>query len=65
METTLLIDWHVHINDPKFLGPPWWSHTVPMTMEHALAAHELVGLDRTVISNAVHYIRHMQQVSPR
>ena len=56
----MLIDWHVHINDPKFLGPPWWSHTVPMTVEHALAAHELVGLDRTVISNAVHYIRHMK-----
>ena len=28
-----------------------------MTLEHALAAHRLVGLDRTVISNAVHYIR--------
>jgi predicted TIM-barrel fold metal-dependent hydrolase len=60
MEHALLIDWHVHINDPKYLGPPWWRHPVPMTLEHALAAHELVGLDRTVISNAVHYIRHMK-----
>ncbi len=56
----MLIDWHVHITDPKFLGPPWWSHTVPMTPEDALAAHELAGLDRTVISNAVHYIRLMK-----
>ncbi|MCC6890437.1 MAG: amidohydrolase [Hyphomicrobiales bacterium] len=56
----MLIDWHVHINDPKFLGPPWWRHPVPMTLQHALDAHALVGLDRTVISNAVHYIRHME-----
>jgi predicted TIM-barrel fold metal-dependent hydrolase len=27
------------------------------TLEHALAAHELASLDRTVISNAVHYLR--------
>jgi predicted TIM-barrel fold metal-dependent hydrolase len=53
----VLIDWHVHINDPKYMGPQWWPNPVPMTLEHALAAHRLVGLDRTVISNAVHYIR--------
>jgi hypothetical protein len=53
----MLIDWHVHINDPKYMGPKWWKHPVPMTVEHALDAHRLVGLDRTVISNAVHYIR--------
>src|SRR6202051_1042797 len=51
------IDWHVHINDPKYMEPKWWKHPVPMTLEHALDAHHLVGLDRTVISNAVHYIR--------
>ena len=53
----MLIDWHVHINDPKYMGTKWWKHPVPMTVEHALDAHRLVGLDRTVISNAVHYIR--------
>ena len=41
----MLIDWHVHINDPKYMGPPYWRHPVPMTMEHALAAHALAGLD--------------------
>ena len=51
------IDWHVHINDPKYAGPPWWRHPVPMSLENALEAHRLAGLDRTVISNAVHYIR--------
>ena len=58
----MLIDWHVHINDPKFSRPPWWITPVPMTVENALAAHALIGLDRTVISNAVHYIRHMETV---
>ena len=53
----MLIDWHVHINDPKYMGTKWWKNPVPMTVEHALDAHRLVGLDRTVISNAVHYIR--------
>jgi hypothetical protein len=53
----VLIDWHVHINDPKYMGPPYWKNPVPMTLEHALAAHELASLDRTVISNAVHYLR--------
>jgi predicted TIM-barrel fold metal-dependent hydrolase len=53
----VLIDWHVHINDPKYMGPPYWHNPVPMTLEHALAAHELASLDRTVISNAVHYLR--------
>ena len=56
----MLIDWHVHINDPKYIGPPHWPVPVPMSMQHALDAHELAGLDRTVISNAVHYIRHME-----
>src|SRR5258708_34767413 len=51
------IDWHVHINDPKYTGLPWWQHPVPMSLENALEAHRLAGLDRTVISNAVHYIR--------
>ena len=32
---------------------------VPMTVDDTLAAHELAELDRNVISNAVHYIRHM------
>ena len=51
------IDWHVHINDPKYIGLPWWQHPVPMSLENALEAHRLAELDRTVISNAVHYIR--------
>jgi predicted TIM-barrel fold metal-dependent hydrolase len=53
----LLIDWHVHIHDIKDQSNPFWQGRCPMTLENVLAAHELAGLDRTVISNAVHYLR--------
>ena len=49
----MLIDWHVHVNDPKYIGPPWWPVPVPMTVDNAIEAHQLIGLDRTVISNAI------------
>ena len=53
----MLIDWHVHIHDIKDQVNPYWKGKCPMTPENALAAHKLAGLDRTVISNAVHYLR--------
>jgi predicted TIM-barrel fold metal-dependent hydrolase len=53
----LLIDWHVHIHDIKDQVNPYWKGQCPMTPENVLAAHKLAGLDRTVISNAVHYLR--------
>jgi aminocarboxymuconate-semialdehyde decarboxylase len=53
----LLIDWHTHIHDPKDQANPFWQGRCPMTLEHVLAAHELAGLDRTVISNAGHHLR--------
>ena len=53
----MLIDWHVHIHDIKDQANPYWKGQCPMTPENVLAAHKLAGLDRTVISNAVHYLR--------
>ena len=53
----MLIDWHVHIHDIKDQVNPYWRGRCPMTPENVLAAHKLAGLDRTVISNAVHYLR--------
>ena len=53
----MLIDWHVHIHDIKDQMNPYWKGKCPMTPENVLAAHKLAGLDRTVISNAVHYLR--------
>jgi hypothetical protein len=27
------IDWHIHLNDSKYMGPKWWKRPVPMTLE--------------------------------
>jgi aminocarboxymuconate-semialdehyde decarboxylase len=62
METTLLIDWHTHIHDPKDQAKPYWQGRCPMTLDNVLAAHALAGLDKTVISNAVHYLRFCKTV---
>src|SRR5260221_2323375 len=53
----VLIDWHTHIHDPKDQAKPHWRGRCPMTLANVLAAHELAGLDRTVISNAAHNLR--------
>jgi aminocarboxymuconate-semialdehyde decarboxylase len=53
----VLIDWHTHIHDPEDQAKPFWQGRCPMTLENVLAAHELAGLDKTIISNAAHYLR--------
>jgi aminocarboxymuconate-semialdehyde decarboxylase len=58
----LLIDWHTHIHDPKDAAKPYWQGRCPMTLENVLAAHELARLDKTVISNAVHFLRFCKTV---
>ena len=58
----MLIDWHTHIHDPKDQAKPYWQGRCPMTLENVLAAHELAGLDKTVISNAVHFLRFCKTV---
>jgi aminocarboxymuconate-semialdehyde decarboxylase len=58
----LLIDWHTHIHDPRDQAKPYWQGRCPMTLENVLAAHELARLDKTVISNAVHYLRFCKTV---
>ena len=56
------IDWHTHIHDPVDQARPYWQGRCPMTMQNVLAAHELAQLDKTVISNAVHYLRFCRTV---
>jgi len=58
----LLIDWHTHIHDPKDAAKPFWQGRCPMTLENVLAAHALAQLDKTVISNAVHFLRFCKTV---
>jgi predicted TIM-barrel fold metal-dependent hydrolase len=53
----VLIDWHTHIHSPTNQAKPYWQGRCPMTLENVLAAHALAGLDRSVISNAGHFLR--------
>ena len=56
----MLIDWHTHIHSPQNQAKPYWRGRCPMTLENVLAAHELAGLDKSVISNSGHFLRFCQ-----
>ena len=58
----MLIDWHTHIHSPANQAKPYWQGRCPMTLENVLAAHALAGLDRSVISNAGHFLRFCKTV---
>ncbi len=51
----MIIDWHMHVHDPKDAEHPRWKGRCPMTLERVLEAHAQTGLDISVISNAVPY----------
>ncbi len=54
----MIIEWHTHVYPPEeAAGSPFWGGRCPMTLENVLAAHDEVGLDFSVVSNAAHYLR--------
>ena len=59
----MLIDWHTHIHSPANQAKPYWQGRCPMTLENVLAAHALAGLDKSVISNAGHFLRFCKSVA--
>ena len=59
----MLIDWHTHIHSPANQAKPYWQGRCPMTLDNVLAAHALVGLDRSVISNTGHFLRFCKTVA--
>lgn len=56
----MIIDWHTHVHDPKDTEQPYWQGKCPMTIENVIATNDSVGVDMSVISSAVHYIRHLK-----
>lgn len=56
----MIIDWHTHVHDPKDTERPYWEGKCPMTVENVIATNERAGVDMSVISSAVHYIRHLK-----
>jgi aminocarboxymuconate-semialdehyde decarboxylase len=55
----MIIDFHTHIMPPEMAAQPVWRGKCPMTIENVLEAAEEGGIDRTVISNPGHELRHM------
>jgi aminocarboxymuconate-semialdehyde decarboxylase len=53
----VIIDWHTHIFPPSETSKPMWKGRCQMTVDNVLAAHDLVGIDISVVSNPLHYLR--------
>ncbi len=55
----MIIDFHTHVMPPQMAAEPVWRGKCPMTIENVLDAAQAGGVDRTVISNPAHELRHM------
>jgi len=55
----MIIDFHTHVMPPEMAAAPVWLGKCPMTIENVLEAATAGGVDRTVISNPGHELRHM------
>jgi aminocarboxymuconate-semialdehyde decarboxylase len=55
----MIIDFHTHVMPPQMAADPVWRGKCPMTIENVLEAAKAGGVDRTVISNPAHELRHM------
>jgi aminocarboxymuconate-semialdehyde decarboxylase len=55
----MIIDFHTHVMPPEMAAAPVWRGKCPMTIENVLDAAKEGGVDRTVISNPAHELRHM------
>jgi aminocarboxymuconate-semialdehyde decarboxylase len=55
----MIIDFHTHVMPPEMVAAPVWRGKCPMTIENVLDAAKEGGVDRTVISNPAHELRHM------
>jgi len=55
----MIIDFHTHVMPPEMAAAPIWRGKCPMTIENVLDAAKEGGVDRTVISNPAHELRHM------
>ena len=54
------IEWHTHAYPPEEQDNPFWQGRCPLNMDNVLKAHEIAGLDVTVVSNPYHELAHME-----
>jgi aminocarboxymuconate-semialdehyde decarboxylase len=53
----MIIDWHTHIYPPSETSKPVWKGRCQMMIDTVLEAQDKAGIDMTVISNPLHYLR--------
>ena len=53
----MIIDWHTHVLPLTESSRPIWKGRCQMTIDNVLAAQERTGIDVSVISNPLHYLR--------
>lgn len=58
----MIIDWHTHIYPLSETAKPVWQGRCQMTIERVLEAQEKTGIDMTVVSNPLHYLRNASRL---
>jgi aminocarboxymuconate-semialdehyde decarboxylase len=53
----MIINWHAHVMPPSERDSPTWQGKCPATLENLLRINEEAGVDMSVVSNPVHYIK--------
>lgn len=53
----MIIDWHTHVFPPSETSRPIWQGRCQMTVKSVLEAQEQTGIDISIISNPLHYLR--------
>src|SRR4051812_31252695 len=56
-ERVMIINWHAHVMPPSERDSPTWQGKCPATLENLLRINEEAGVDMSVVSNPVHYIK--------
>src|ERR1700733_6155539 len=55
----MILDFHTHVQTPEQQAHPIWQGRCPMTIENVLEAQQEGGVDCTLVSQAMHELRHM------
>lgn len=53
----MIVDWHAHVYPSELAKERRWGGASPLTIENLLEAHERAGIDLSIVSNTIHYLR--------
>jgi hypothetical protein len=61
LRPSMILDFHTHVQMPEQQAHPMWRGRCPMTIENVLEAQQEGGVDFTLISQAMHELRHLDR----